>query len=61
MGGLSVQQVRLLDVLALGPFMIVTGALASQFPAWVRLASVSIGVLTMAYNWTRYQQAEGGL
>ena len=54
MGGLTEQQVRLLDVFALGPFLILSGLYLPRPAAFVM---VTAGVLTMAYNWTRYQEA----
>ena len=60
MGGLSVQQVRLLDIYILGPFLVLAGV-ADRLPSWARLMLVAAGVLTMAYNGARYESVEGRL
>lgn len=44
------QDVRIWDVVALGPFMIWFGATAKGMPEWARLAMVVSGVATITYN-----------
>ena len=53
---LTAQNVRLIDVLLLGPFMIWFG-LQSSGPEWAKCGLIIAGILTASYNWDRYQKA----
>lgn len=48
------QGVRLLDVLALGPFMMWAGS-RRELPEWARVVLWGAGLLTVVYNWSNYQ------
>jgi hypothetical protein len=52
------QEVRLLDVFLLGPFMVWFGARAQDVPPWARQAMILSGVATIAYNGTNYLKIE---
>lgn len=47
------QEVRLLDVFVLGPFMVWAGA-QGRLPSWANAALVASGVATIAYNGKNY-------
>lgn len=49
------QTVRLIDVFALGPFMVWAGTRRGSLPPWARFGLASAGVLTIVYNWIRYR------
>ena len=44
------QSVRVLDVIALGPFMIWAGYRARDLPMWARVTMILSGAGTIAYN-----------
>lgn len=44
------QLVRVVDVVALGPFMVWAGYQARELPTWARVALVLAGGATVAYN-----------
>lgn len=48
------QEVRLLDVFLLGPFMFLAGARSSSLPPWMRVGLVGGGVATVGYNLANY-------
>lgn len=48
------QVVRLLDVLALGPFLVYAGARQSDLPVPVRLGLGAAGLATIGYNLRNY-------
>lgn len=48
------QDVRWIDVWALGPFMVWYGLKARGVPQWARSAMVLSGVLTVVYNGANY-------
>lgn len=48
------QQVRIFDVLALGPLMIYGGVKGKELPGWARAALVTLGVTTIGYNGSNY-------
>ncbi len=50
------QNVRLLDVFALGPFM-VWAATRRTLPEWAQVTLFVSGVLTVAYNAENYRKA----
>lgn len=52
------QAVRLVDVFALGPFM-VWAATVPRLPEWARLALFVSGVLTVTYNADNYMRQKG--
>lgn len=54
------QQVRVLDVAALGPFMIWAGARRGELPAWARFALTGSGVLAITYNSLRFREQAAG-
>ena len=54
------QAVRLVDVLALGPFMVWAGT-QGQLPRWAQLGLIISGALTIAYNWDNYVEARAAL
>ncbi len=51
------QQIRLLDVLLVGPFMVWFGV-SAQAPTWARLSMATLGVLTILYNGANYLRLE---
>ena len=50
---LNKQQVRLLDVFVVAPFLIYTSTLKGN-PSWVRLFLLVLGVATLLYNGSNY-------
>jgi len=48
------QQIRILDVLAIGPMMIYGGVKGKDLPAWARAGLVMFGVTTIGYNGSNY-------
>lgn len=48
------QDLRIIDVVALGPFMVWYGATAKGMPDWARAAMVISGIATIAYNGANY-------
>jgi len=48
------QDLRIIDVVALGPFMVWYGATSREMPEWARLLLVVSGVATIAYNGANY-------
>ena len=53
------QQVRLVDVFALGPFMVASGwMLARKEHPWMGAALALSGLATIGYNWRNYQRYE---
>lgn len=51
------QQVRMLDVLLVGPFM-VWFASTAKGPEWARLTMAALGILTILYNGANYLRLE---
>lgn len=52
------QDLRVVDVFALGPFMVWFGVAARGVPEWARLAMVVSGIATITYNganWLAYR------
>ncbi len=49
------QWVRLVDVFALGPFMMYMGVKGSGAPFLGRIVLVAAGFGTMSYNWRNYR------
>ena len=47
------QDVRLMDVFLLGPFMVLAGT-AKRLPPWARLLMVAAGMGTILYNARNY-------
>ena len=54
-----VQEIRLIDVFLLGPFMIWFGVTAESVPEWAVILMVVSGVLTIAYNAKNYLRVAG--
>jgi len=50
---ISKQNVRLLDVFVVAPFLIYTSTLKGN-PSWVRLSLLVLGVATLVYNGSNY-------
>lgn len=48
------QEVRLLDVFALAPFMVWFGLAAKKMPEGARIIMVLSGIGTALYNWRNY-------
>jgi len=48
------QMIRALDVVAIGPFMIYSGARKSNLPAWVKIGLIALGGTTIIYNGRNY-------
>ena len=48
------QEVRIIDILFLGPFMIWYGIKSKEMPMWARTTMVISGILTIWYNWRNY-------
>ena len=54
---MKTQTVRLIDVFALGPFMIYAGLKARTLSPFERAALAFSGLMTMTYNWSNYVEA----
>ena len=52
------QNIRIADVLVLGPFSIWFGAMAKDMPTLARTAMIMYGVGTMAYNGKNYLEIQ---
>ena len=52
------QEIRLVDILALGPFMIWAGARPSDLPLWMRATLIVSGLGTIVYNASNYLEQE---
>lgn len=50
---IDVQKVRLLDVFAIGPFLIYAGT-RKELPNWVRSGLFIVGIGTIIYNGQNY-------
>jgi hypothetical protein len=50
------QNVRLLDVFVLGPFMVWAAMHPKVLPGWARIALAVSGVATIQYNWENYKR-----
>lgn len=48
------QQIRIFDVVALGPLMIYGGVKSKDLPGWARAALVTLGVTTIGYNGSNF-------
>lgn len=59
MKGDRVQEIRLIDVFLLGPFMIWFGVNATGVPEWAGILMVISGVLIIAYNAKNYLRNAG--
>jgi hypothetical protein len=55
------QRIRLMDVFALGPFMVYAASLIPERYGASRAALASGGVLTILYNWQNYQRVKAAL
>ncbi len=55
---MKTQNVRLVDVFILGPFMIWAGMQLRD--DWAKVAMIAAGAATMAYNWQNYEHYEKG-
>lgn len=55
---MKTQNVRLFDVLVLGPFMVWAGYKARGIPGWARAGIVAAGVGTIVYNGKNYLEAQ---
>lgn len=53
------QEIRLIDVAVLGPFMMWFGARAQELHPAARLAMVLAGFGTVAYNWRNFKIRAG--
>ena len=53
------QEIRLLDVLVLGPLMLWFGFQARGMPDWARIAMLVSGAGTILFNWRNYLVLEG--
>ena len=53
------QEVRLLDVFALGPFMIWVATQTRDLPLWARAVLGASGVATIGYNLRNYKRIRG--
>jgi len=53
------QNVRLMDVFLLGPFMVWAGYKSRDLPQWARTTMVVSGVGTIVYNGFNYLTFEG--
>ena len=58
--GAFFQDVRLVDTLLLGPFMVWVGWKGRKMPDWARLVLAVSGVLTMAFNFRNYAELKRG-
>ena len=54
---LDVQNVRLLDIFVVAPFLIYTSTLKGN-PRWVSLSLFTLGVATLVYNGHNYLKAK---
>jgi hypothetical protein len=54
------QQVRLMDVFVLGPFMVFAASLLPDRHAGVRTILTVAGVATSLYNWRNYKTVQSG-
>lgn len=52
---MKTQDIRLIDVFVLGPFMIWAGTQLKSDAA--KVAMIAAGAATIGYNWANYQQA----
>jgi hypothetical protein len=52
------QQIRLMDVFLLGPFMVFASTLIPKSHQGSRLLLAVSGVLTIAYNWRNHRRIE---
>ena len=48
------QEIRLLDIFGLAPFMVWFGATATGVPQWAKFVMVISGILTALYNGRNY-------
>jgi len=48
------QEVRLMDIFLLAPFMVYFGATATGVPQWAKFAMIISGILTAWYNGRNY-------
>ena len=55
---MKTQQIRLMDVFFLGPFMAYSASLVPERHSTVRAVLAVSGVLTSVYNWRNYRLAE---
>lgn len=58
--GAFFQDMRLVDTLLLGPFMVWAGWKGRKMPDWARLVLGVSGVLTMAFNFRNYAELKRG-
>lgn len=54
------QQVRLVDVFVLGPFMMWAGLQSRALPDWARAGLLIGGAATVLYNARNYLEVRGG-
>lgn len=48
------QQVRILDMVVLAPFLVIAGTMPSNLPPIVKLGLITSGILTFTYNANNY-------
>ena len=48
------QEIRLMDIFLLAPFMVYFGATATGVPQWAKLVMIVLGILTAWYNGRNY-------
>ena len=48
------QLIRIIDVVAIGPFMIYAGTRKSNLPPWARVGLIVLGGSTIIYNGRNY-------
>lgn len=56
---MKAQAIRLVDVFALGPFMVWAGAQRTALPDWARYVLIASGIGTVAYNARNYLAIRG--
>lgn len=58
--GAFFQDMRVVDVCLLGPFMVWYGLKSSRMPDWARLVLAVSGLLTIAFNFRNYAELKRG-
>ena len=57
---MKTQNVRLIDVFFLGPFLVWAAVEAKTLPDWARVTLAVSGVLTTVYNGRNFQRIQDG-
>ena len=57
---MKTQDIRLIDVFVLGPFMIWAGYEIGKKKDFAGMVMAAAGVATMAYNWENYKEVRDG-